>query len=161
MTKQETSRLIAAVSIMLPARKRGTNWVGGGLILAGKEVPTAGLDQSYIDNYLKAGSAYYENAVPQRDEVKALQRDKDLNVSAVQKGKSEDNPLDEGIDLVATGGDPALATRLDEIAADQAEQGVAEQLDADHTLEINAETGELIEEGVEPDFDDEADAQVS
>ena len=162
---QEQRRLIAAVTLILPNRKTGKGWMAGKVVKAKQEIPTQGLDPTYIDQWVKSGSAFWEGNVPQLRDVKALRNDDDkVNVSSVTDEPDKDT-LDKGIDLVAGDKDPALASKLDEIAAEQAGEGVEDDNSEDEpkAVEVNAETGEVIETGGEMEFDEEeeADARVS
>lgn len=180
-------KLVAAVSMTLPNRKVAGRWMPGAFIKAKQVIPTDGLDQSYIDNYLKQGLAYYEGTIPLLKDVKAMRPESGVNVSAVQKGDSEENPLDDGIDLKASENsanlesklqevaaansakgdrDPALEAKLAALEAEQSEEGVEVEDDdvdpeTERKVEVNAETGEVTETGGDPEMDDEeVDAQV-
>lgn len=166
----EVKRYIATVTLTLPNRKVGASYMPGAMILAKQVVTTEMVDQEWIDVRVKEGYLFEEKTeAPTFKEVRqAVDGDETLNVSAVVKGGMEDNPLDDGINLVASGDDPALEARLSAIAVEQEEQGI-ENEDGEiesEQVEINAETGEVTRTGgeIEIDFDDDerqADAQVS
>lgn len=166
----EVKRYIATVTLTLPNRKVGSNYMPGAMILAKQAVTTEMVDQEWIDVRVKDGYLFEEKTkAPTFKEVRqAVDGDETLNVSSVIKDGVEDNPLDDGIDLVPKGDDPALEARLNEIVAEQEEQGI-ENDDKDlapEQVEINAETGEVTRTGGEIDVDDgdddeQADAQVS
>lgn len=161
MSESENRRLLASCTIKLPNRQVGKSILSGEVVKAGGVVP-ASAPAEWVERALDAGLIYEDGAPPLRKDVSAARREDDLNVSSVKRGESEDNPLDGGIDLVAADGDPALASRLDEIAAEQAADGIEDDGSADeHTVEVNLGTGEIIETGEELDLDDDADSQVS
>lgn len=159
-------RLLASCTLKLPNRKLGKAIKPGEVVKAGKEIP-ADAPQQWVEDCLDQGLIYAVGAPPLRREVKMARREEDLNVSSVKRGEQEDNPLDDGIALVAGDGDPALASRLEEIAAEQAEEGIEDDGEPeDHKVEVNLGTGEITETGKEPDLedlddDDVADSQVS
>ena len=154
----------AVVTLGLANRKVGKTIIPGALVKAGQDIPSTVSDE-WIEKSLEMGLIYEDGSAPFRKDVTALRREKDLNVSSVERGELEENPLDGGIDLAASGDDPALEQRLREIEAEQAEGGVDAEDGADDVrrVEVNAETGEVIETGGDPDFDDDeaADSQVS
>ena len=161
----ESPRLIASVTLVLPNRQIDGRWQAGNTIKAGQTIPLQGLEQSHIDGYVQAGNAYWEGAVPLLQDVEALQKGEVVNVSAKldRSGNNEDNPLDDGIDLVSGTDDPALDAKLSAIAEQQKADGVendGNDLYEERSVEINAGTGEVVETGGEPSFEDEADAQV-
>jgi hypothetical protein len=159
------TQLIASVTLVLPNRKVGKQIVRGGVLKAGAVLDTSRVPDTWIEEAIEAGLLYVKAAPLALKDVAALRRDEELNVSSTEnRAGQEDNPLDDGIDLAATGGDPALEGKLAEIQAEQAEAGVEHPADGpERTVEVNAETGEIEVQGEDPDFDDEedADSQVS
>lgn len=156
-------RLLASVTLKLPNRQVGKAVLPGAVVKAGKEIPE-NAPEKWVADCLDMGLIYLAEAPPLRRDVQAARRDEDLNVSSVKKGELEDNPLDGGIDLVASDDDPALASRIDEIAAEQAAEGIEDDGEPEeHNVEVNLGTGEITETGDGPDFDDddEAESQVS
>lgn len=159
------TQLIASVTLVLPNKKIGKQIIRGGVLKAGGILDTSRVSDEWIEEAIEAGLLYVKAAPLALKDVAALRRDEELNVSSTEnRAGQEDNPLDEGIDLAATGGDPALEGKLAEIQAEQAEAGVEHPADGpERTVEVNAETGEIEVQGEDPDFDDEeeADSQVS
>lgn len=164
----EVRRFTATVTLTLPNRKVGGRYIQGAMILAKQTLTSDMVEQAWIDIRVKQGYLIEEKSeAPTFKEVRESLDVVEMNVSAVVKGGLEDNPLDDGIDLVAKGDDPALEERLNDIAAEQEEQGIendGNDLEPE-SIQINAETGEVTREGGdEIDFDDDedqADAQVS
>lgn len=154
----ESPRLVAAVTVVLPGKKRI-------VVRPTQTVPVDLVSDEWIERALNDGIIYMEQAVPKLRDLKVARPSETVNVSSVQKGDNEENPLDDGIELVAGTGDPALDAQLQEIAAKQQAEGVKNDGAAlpDKTVEVNVGTGEVTETGGEADMDDEeiADAQVS
>jgi len=166
MSEYPAPELIASCTITLPNRKVAGRVIAGKMVKAGNAVPLEGLDEGWADRALDQGLIYIKEAPPRLAEVKAMRREEELNVSATKdEAGNEKNPLDGGVDLSAS--DPGIQSKLDEIAAEQEENGVdpAANVEAlERTVEVNAETGVVKEEGGDPEFDDDdrqADAQVS
>ena len=173
-------RLIANVSITLPNRQVDGIWQAGKLITAGKEIPTEGLDDSHIEAWLANGTVRVEGEDTKLTDVEALRLEDNVNVSSVTSDPDKKDTLDDGLDLVGSdkdeaiadalasavadkSGDPALAAKLAGIQSEQAEDGVESSDDEvePSSIEVNAETGEVTETGGEPSFEEEADSQVS
>lgn len=158
MSNQEPDRrLVASVTVVLPGPKRI-------VIKPTQTIPVDHVSEQWIELALADGLIYWQDSVPRLSDVKALRPEDGVEVSAVVKAGSEDNPLDDGIALVPGTGDPALDAQLQDIVAKQQAEGIendgAEIIDQKQ-VEVNAETGEVTETGGEPDLDDVADAQVS
>ena len=149
----DSPKLIAVTTVSAPNRKVGNSWQPGKLYKPGQEIPTEGVEESVLRMWLEGGFARLagEDPVARYDSIPEVRVGED----------AEGRDLEAA--LVASGRDSELEAELDAIAGQQAEDGIEDQDPGRRAVEVNLDSGEVLDSHADLDDEDgeEADAQVS